>query len=260
MEYRLRRQLTIGTIFFIFIGIIIISIFVSQKTVGTCYDGILNQNEENIDCGGSCSACIDIYFNDIEVLSSDILFFDGKYDVFAQIKNPNSGYGTGDLRYSFKFYDQEGNFMSEKKGKSHILAGETKYILKSNLDIDPIPAFIKFEIESVDWKEQVRSTIKLPIFSKKYESVTIPGSSVVSQVTGVIENQTNYSFVDVDIVVILFDNNEKQIAINQTKIDNLRAAERRDIVIPWFSEIKESVGKIYLEASVNVFDDSNILR
>jgi hypothetical protein len=260
MEYRLKRQLTIGTIFSIFMVVIFIFIFLSQKSNPTCFDEILNQNEENIDCGGSCSPCIDTYFEDIEVLSSDILLFDGGYDVFARIKNPNSRYGIGDLKYKFKFYDQDGNFISEKKGKSYILASETKYILESNLSVTPTPSFVRFEVESIDWQEQERSIVKLPIFSKKYESVSIPGSVVVSQVTGVIENQTNYSFIDVDVVVILFDDNEKQIAINQTKINNLRAAERRGLVIPWFSKIDGKVSKVFMEASANVFDDSNILR
>jgi len=260
MEYRLKRQLTIGTIFFIVVALIFISIFLSQKSGPSCFDKILNQNEEKVDCGGVCSPCIDTYFEDLELLSSDVLFFDGTYDAFAKIKNPNSRYGTGELRYKFKFYDKDGNFILEKKGKSYILASETKYILESNLEIVPAPSFVKFELEPVDWQEQKRSIIKLPIFSKKYENVSIPGSAVVSQVTGVIENQTNYSFMGVDVVVVLFDENEKQIAVNKTKINNLRASERRNLVIPWFSEIKGEVNKVFMEASANVFDDSNILR
>ncbi len=260
MEYRLKKQLTIGVIFSIFVVSFFISIFLLQKSDASCFDKILNQNEENIDCGGPCLPCVDAYFENIEVLSSNILFFDGAYDVFARIKNPNSRYGTGELRYKIKFYDKNGNFISEKKGKSYILASETKYILESNLDITPTPSFVKFEIEPVNWQEQERSIIKLPIFSKKYETVSIPGSSVISQVTGVIENQTNYSFVDVDVVVVLFDENEKQIAVNQTKINNLRAAERRGLVIPWFSKIDKQVNKVFIEASANVFDDANILR
>jgi len=260
MEYRLKRQLTIGVIFSFFVLSGLVFLFLSQKTDPTCYDGILNQDEEKIDCGGSCSQCVDTYFDDLEVLSSDILFFGGKYDVFAEVKNPNSGYGSGNIRYSFKFYDQGGNFISEKKGRSYILAGETKHILESNLDVSQIPSFVKFDVEPINWQEQIRSTIKLPIFSKKYESVSIPGSPVDSQATGVIENQTNYSFVDVDVVVILLDSNDKPIAVNQTKINNLRATERRDVVVPWFSKVEGNVSKIYMEASANVFDDANILR
>jgi len=32
-------------------------IFVFDRTNGTCYDGIKNQNEDNIDCGGQCDPC-----------------------------------------------------------------------------------------------------------------------------------------------------------------------------------------------------------
>ncbi len=260
MEYRKKRQITITIIFFIILSSVLFVIFFSQKNNDTCFDGILNQDEEKIDCGGSCAPCVNTYFEDLEVLSSNILFFDGSYDVFAQIRNPNSMYGSGDLRYSFKFYDQDGNFISEKKGKTYILASETKYILENNLKITPTPSFTKLEIDSVNWQEQKRSAIKLPIFSKKYEKISMSGSSIVSQVSGVIENQSNYSFVNVDLVVILFGENKKQIAINQTKINNLRATERRSFIIPWFSEFNGEVNKLIVRASTNVFDDSNILR
>ncbi len=236
--------------------------FWSGKEAPSCFDNILNQGEEQIDCGGAfCSSCIESYFEDIQVISSNLMVFEGRYDVLAKIKNSNSQQGVSNIEYKFKFYDKDNNFISEEKGKSYILAGETKYVVKSNLDIIGDPVFVKFEIEPVKWEEQKRTNIKLPIFSKKYESSTVSGSAGVSQVTGIIENQSNYSFVAVDLVAILLDKDDNYLAINQTKINNLRAGERRKITMPWFSKIDGGpVAKVIMEATVNAMDDSNILR
>ncbi len=262
MEYRLKRQITIGFIFSVFIFFIFLTSFLSGRQAPSCFDERLNQDEEKIDCGGvSCAPCIEFYFDDVQIISTDFLLFDGKYDAFAKIKNQNSQHGTSNLRYKFKFYDKDNNFISEEVGKSYISAGETKYIVVSNVEVDDKPSSVKFEVEPVSWQEQMRTNIKLPIFSKKYENTINIGVVGLSQVSGVIENQSNYSFVDVDLVAILMDKDDRYLAVNKGKINNLRSGERRDIIIPWFSAFSGSpVANIIVEASANIIDDSNILR
>ena len=262
MEYRLKRQVSIATIFFIVLLLVLFFIFSKEKEVPSCFDGALNQDEEQIDCGGAfCVSCLEFYFEDTQILSSDFLLFEESYDVIARVKNTNSQHGTDDLVYNFKFYDKYNNFLKEEKGKSYILAGETKYIAKSNLEVEGEPAFVKFEVEPVTWKEQRRTSIKLPIFSKKYESIITSGAPGTSQATGVVENQTNYSFVDVDLVAILFNDKDEKIAINHSRINNLRSGERRALIIPWFSELENGpVNKVIIEAYADAIDDSNILK
>jgi len=261
MEYRLKRQVTISSVFFLIVfGVLGFWIF-SQRDVQSCFDGKLNQGEERIDCGGSCAPCSELYLEDLEVITSGVMPFNGTYDAYAQVQNKNSQHGTGALFYAFKFYDQNGNFISEKRGKSHILAGQTRYIIESNLSIDNVPKSVKFEVEAVPWSKQERSNIKLPIFSKKFESTVSAGYASSAQVTGVLENQTDYSFVKVELIAVLLGMDNNFISISKTEVDNLRAGERRDFVVPWFSEVKEkTVANVYIEATTNVFDDSNILR
>ncbi|MBI3671791.1 hypothetical protein HY249_03285 [Candidatus Azambacteria bacterium] len=263
MEYRLKKQITIAAAFFAAVFLIFLAFFFSGGQAPSCFDGKLNQEEERVDCGGPhCAPCAALYMENIQVVSADFLLFDGRYDAFAVVKNPNSQYGASDLKYRFKFYDKDDQFISEISGKSFISAGEAKYIALSNIDLAAAPASVKIEFDPVIWKEQMRTNIKLPIFSKKYENTSGLGVIGVSQVSGVIENQSNYSFSDVGLFAALLDKDGKYIAVNQTKINNLRSGERRDIVIPWFSEIKNSadVAKVVVEASANVIDDSNILR
>ncbi len=261
MEYRLKRQITIVSILASFLLVVLFSFFWTNKEAPSCFDNILNQDEENVDCGGSvCAPCKSVIFEDIQVLDSFVVYFDGGYDAVARIKNPNSQYGVNNLTYKFKFYDKDNNFISEVSGRDYILSGKSKYIIASNIKLDEVPAYAKFEIGPTLFKEQKRTNIKLPIFSKRYEKINEFGSSVKSQVSGILENQTNYSFVDVDLVVLLFDKNGNVIATNQSRVNNLRSGERRNITVPWFSDVNGQVFKVVIEAYANSLDDSNILR
>lgn len=262
MEYRLRRQLIIASIFFAIIFIAIGFWLFSKREIPSCFDKKLNQGEERVDCGGPCAACSELYFEDLKVINSGFLRFNGAYDAYAQIKNANSQHGAEILNYGFKFYDEEGNFISEKKGRSYVLAGQTRYLIESNLTLEKKPGSVKFEIIPMSWEKQDRGNIKLPIFSKKYEgSVSPEYSGLMAQVTGILENQSDYSFAKVDLVAILLDEKGDFLSIGKTEIDELRAGDRRDFTIPWFSELREkNVANVYIEATTNVFDDANILR
>lgn len=262
MEYRLKRQITIASIFFLIIFSIVGFWAFSKREIPSCFDKKLNQGEERVDCGGPCALCSELYFEDLEVISSGFLQFNDGYDAYAQIKNKNSQHGAEALNYGFKFYDEDGNFISEKKGKSYVLAGQTRYIIESNLNIEKKPGSVKFEIGPVSWEKQDRGNIKLPIFSKKYESsVSTEYAGLAAQVTGILENQSDYSFAKVDLVAILLDEKGGFLSIGKTEVDELRAGERRDVIIPWFSKTKEkNVANVYMEATADVFDDANILR
>jgi len=263
MEYRLKRQITIAGIFFTIVFFIVAISFVN-KGAGpvSCFDGVKNQDETGVDCGGAmCKPCQGVFTEDIQVLSSNFILFNERYDAVAEVKNPNSQYGTSDLEYSFKFYDKDNNFISEKSGRSYILAGETKYIMENNFAIEGDPAYLRFDAKPLNWQEQKRTSVKLPVFSKKFENVTNVSSNQYAEVSGSLENQSNYSFVSVDVVAMLLDKNDNYIAMNRTRINNLRAGEKRNVSIPWFSQIDGSlVYKVVMEASADALDDSNILK
>ncbi len=262
MQYRLKRQITILVVLAFFVAIVFLLPFLLKKDAPSCFDNIQNQDEEGVDCGGSlCAPCISQYFEDIEVLLVGVVEFDGKYDAFARIKNPNSQFGTDNLLYSFKFYDADDNFISEVSSKTYMLAGQTRYVVYPAIFLEKRPAYAKFIVNSVDFKEQIRTNIKLPIFSKRFETIKGLGREITSQASGIVENQTNYSFLEVDVIAVLLNENGDYIAVNKTKINNLRAGERRKVIVPWFSEIKNGpVAKVIIEASANAIDDSNILK
>src|SRR3989338_8298314 len=128
MDYKLKRQLIFTAVFLAIITTTSFFVYQTVKPSASCIDGILNQEEEKVDCGGPCAACTVIRFFDIEVLSYQSFFTGGAYDAFAQVRNPNTKHGTRFFSYTFHFYDENKNVIAEKKGTTYLLAGQTRYI------------------------------------------------------------------------------------------------------------------------------------
>ena len=259
LEYGLKRQLLfIGAIVAI-IAIVIGAGYFFMGPQATCMDGILNQGEEKIDCGGPCAACAVIRYDDIEVIAYHSFSFEGMYDAMAQVRNPNPRHGTRSFSYTFHFFNAGQQEIGTRAGRTYILAGQTRYIVENNISLNEAPAFVTLSVDAPGiWEEQKYLTgqVVIPVFSKKYEKMPAldPGFAKVS---GVLENHTSYTFASVDVQVVLVDATKRPIAVGKTQIDGVRFGEQRAFVVLFQKEIALPAD-IYAEAVTNVLDEANI--
>ncbi len=95
MFYRIRKQITILIIVGIFLVLVGTGIYYAfLKPAPTCFDGIKNQDEEEIDCGGSiCISCEIKTLKEVEVIwVQAIPLNQNLYDLAAKIRNPNPNF------------------------------------------------------------------------------------------------------------------------------------------------------------------------
>jgi len=259
MDYKLKRQLAFGSGFIVVMVLLFFIGFQLFTPKASCTDGRLNQGEEKVDCGGPCAACKEIHLADVDVQSYYLIPSGDTYDAIAEVRNPNSDYGVPDLEYSFRFYDSVKNILGEKKGSTYLLAGQTRYIIESNASFSSPAAYVSFSVlPGVIWQLQAQLTgqLSLPIFSKKFETISAPGIGY-AKVSGTVQNQTEYTFSTVDIHVMLVDAAKQPIAVGETQINNLRFGESRSFVVLFPTTIV-SPSDIYAEATTDAFDQSNI--
>jgi len=259
MDYKLKRQLIFSAVL---VAVVAVSVFFGYqlfKQEASCIDGILNQDEEKVDCGGSCAACKVVRFSDIEIMEYHSFFVGNAYDALAQVRNPNTQHGTRSLAYTFHFYDESKNVIAEKKGMTYLLAGQTRYIVENNISVDKAVSFVTFTVDSFGiWEaqERVAGQLALPIFSKKYERVSATEQGF-AKVTGTVENQSDHTFTSVDIHVVLVDKNKKPIAVGKTELSNVRFHEGRAFVVLFPKEVPLPAD-IYAEAITNALDGANV--
>lgn len=260
MTRRTTKQLIITLIFFFILSGFGFLVYYLSQPAPSCSDGIQNQSEERIDCGGPCPPCQLVYIKDIEVLwTKAVASQDNFYDLVAQIKNPNPNYGSGQIPYQFELYDSKNNLISQSKGSAFILPNQTKYLLQIKIASPRPISQLKLSFNEIEW-QKIEDYQPPQLFIQQKEYRLLSGQELgFSQVKGILINKTNFDFDKIDINVLLLDSSQQLLAVNATEIGALSAGQERDFVATWFKKITGQVAFVEVEAETNIFDPSNFL-
>ena len=260
MARRIVKQLVIGLIFLLILAGIGYWIYNTAKPEPTCTDGIKNQGEEEIDCGGPCSLCELVHIKEIEVLWAKAIKGQGNfYDLSAKIKNPNQNYGSGQIDYQFELYDSNNQLIAKYSDTTFILPNQTKYLLKIKAESNLMVGEAKLSFSQVEWqKPNDYQSPSLVVQQKEYRLLNEQDLGF-AQVRALLTNKSNFDFDKVDIDILLFDQDHQLLAINTNEIRTLLAGQERDFVTTWFNPIKGQVAFIEVEPETNIFDPDNFL-
>lgn len=197
---------------------------------------------------------------DIEILRGEAILNGNVYDLVAQVKNPNPEWGLQKLSYKFILFDLENTRVQEVDGLSYILPGETKYIIRT--EINP------------QGKKVNRVELKLfpgPWFKKmdiaKPEIITLKdkqkiGLNEVGQLElfAIAVNQSYYHFQTVEVNILCFDQNNSILGVNYTTLNNFYAQTKREFRVRWNTDFKRRIANIVIEMDTNMFDPKNYTK
>ena len=99
MDQRLTKQIVIGTVYLVLLLVVGLLLWSIRGPEGTCSDGIKNQNEEDVDCGGSCASCL-VIPEDVRLLEVSVLAESGLNTVAFTLENANPQWGLLALPYT----------------------------------------------------------------------------------------------------------------------------------------------------------------
>jgi len=254
---RYRKQILIFVIFLLLVALIVSGVKWLTRPRPSCFDGIQNQGEEDIDCGGPCQPCEKLYLKEIKILETKAVhLYDNVYGLAAKIKNVNVNYGTGNLKYIFKYFDKKGNLLGQKEGLTYILPNQIKYLVESKvISVQPI-AKVVLDLEIKDWqKPKIYQYPHLVIYRQEFRNLETGNS----QASGVVVNKTDFNFDKVEIKVLLFDYQNNLIALGTTEVRTLLSRQEREFLVKWPYLIKSPVGSMVMEAETNFFDFHNFI-
>ncbi len=263
MEKRSLRRNMIGFIYIVLFFAIAYSFYSLIKPKATCQDGIKNQLEENIDCGGPCAPCDETH--EIEdFIIEKIEWVDtatNKFDTVVTIKNPNSLFGASTLRYKLKYFDQVGQIIKETAWlKDFILPQEEKYLLVQEIEVPESPAKIEIEMGEIIWKKftSQQQNPKLEVILTEFTNSFRQDPSGFYRVTGTLVNESPIDCEIIKIKVVLRDSQGQLLATNSQVANTVRSKEQRDFNIPFPSDYNmSSVVKVEIKPETNIFNSDN---
>jgi len=230
---RLVKQIIYGAIFVFFFGFIIFSIITSAfKSAPSCFDGIQNQNETGIDCGGVC--VLDCSFKNIQPLrqSAPVKIFDdglGRAVFLAEVINPNDNYGVASVFYKFLVYNSFGRVAETLSGQESFYPSQKKYIFESQVKTQ-LSNISKVALELLRPEWQSAHEFLMPNLSAPQNVKTDIVNNRI-QVSGSLRNLGPITARDVKILAIIFDKVGNPLFASQTVIADLAGFKESPFVI-----------------------------
>jgi len=260
MNERVIKQLTIAFVFIILVIGISYSVGEVFTEDPTCYDQQQNQNEEGIDCGAVCNNSCEPDIVPLEVLSAELISQgDGDFDFVGRVRNPNTIHGASNVSYELILRAADGSEVQRINGSFYMLPVQTKYVVKTPLKNEGATA-VDMVIKDAVWNKVGVADLKIdfPLIREQHGTVALPG--VRYQIEGVIENRSDFDFDTVDVVVILENAANSIAAVTTTTINTFISDTERYFKVTWPTTIPEDSLTPYVQASTNVFRNSNFIR
>lgn len=239
-----RKTAYIVSILFVFAIILAIVLFFSLNKAPTCFDGIQNQGEFGVDCGGPCNIlCRAQYGNPVviwgprwsKVLSS------GTYNFLTYAQNPNIGAGAYNVAYLFKVYDKDNILLYQKTGTTYIPPNNNFVVFEDNISLnDKIPYRTAFEFTGdILWQRINSNESSITAVSKNLLNEDTKPKLLVT-----IRNSSIKPISNIESIAILYDENNNAVAFSRTKIDSIDADGIADIVFTWPEKFNAKIVRI----------------
>lgn len=240
LDWRSKKKLTYLLGAAAAIGFFIFLVVILTSSEPTCFDGKKNQDEEGIDCGGSCKPCV-VNAKEIITLWTRVLETNKKgiYEAVSLIENPNLFYGLSSFKYTFKLYDKNNVLVAVREGQTYLNPREKFLIFAANIktgERTPVRAFMEIEQIS-EWQYIDKEKVPLVISSKNFQNTPFPSLNAK------LFNESLFPLKEISAAAVLYDENENAMAVSSTYLSSIAAESGVFITFTWpfpFSKIPKS--------------------
>jgi hypothetical protein len=221
---RRMKQVVYGILYLAIFAGIVTGIYVSLlKPPASCFDGIQNEGEQGVDCGGPCAkVCIPSSIQPISALGPVNVFTPVPEHVtlLVQIENSNSDFAASSFDYTVTLYGADGSStVATFDGTSFAYADETKYLILPNEPIAAAVSRADIAVSDIQWVPAAQIGF-VPQFA--FTNITSAASANgYAAVSGNITDRDVSSFQNIIIVAIFKNAAGTPIGASQTELDSL---------------------------------------
>lgn len=238
-----RRALIIGGIVAILLaiaGFVLYSIF---NQAPSCADKKQNQDEEGIDCGGSCTYLCAERAGEPLVRFARELRQNGRTDVIAYVENPNASAARA-VKYTVEVYGEDRTSLAKKTGTIDLPPRDYGVIPLYIPGIysgerEAVQAFLTFDDPDTKW-----FSLDEPLVTLKADSPLLAGTTEAPRVTAFFTNPSVTTVRKAKVIAAVFDAEGNVIAASQTVLPDLAPGAEAEAVFTWNEPFAAPVSRI----------------
>lgn len=231
MSWTARRKLLILLIIaFALIVVVGVPSFFLLYKAPSCTDGIQNQGEEGIDCGGPCMKLCQAGFvppQELWATSSQVV--SGIYNLLAYVANPNAGVYAPSVSYAFKLYDSQGVLINERDGQVYVPNTPRFAIFEPSMSTGtrvPYRTFFQFTSEP-QWANSPAET------DLSVTNSTFVTASTSSRLDATVLNSSLAAKSNIQIIAIMYDSEGNALAFSKSLIPSISQNGTTDVFFTW---------------------------
>ncbi|MDP2684381.1 MAG: hypothetical protein Q8P20_04970 [bacterium] len=181
-----------------------------------------------------------------------------KYDLIAQIKNPNKDWVVESIKYKFVINGQATDSFTD-----YIMPNSDKYLtmLSTEASNNADNITLSMEIEEIIWEREpdINKLVNIDfvIENIEYSTFTSAGGVQVNNVDAEVTNNAFKGFWQTRFVVVLY-NGTKIVGVNHVYLDEFKAGETKNLKSQW-SYLPASASTITILPDMDLTDIDNII-
>lgn len=227
MQWAQRRRVSIATGIVCLLAVLLVSVwYFFLYEPATCFDGVMNQDEQGIDCDGVCARmCIAPRVD--ALWTRPVQTAAGVYHGVSLVQNPEPRARGVGLTYRLSLFDSKNILVAERRGTFDLMPGESRVVFEPNVTTGerlPVRALMKIDGGVWERTDPVVQVVRV-----------LPGVVNVEMRTlsATIENMSATPVTDVVANALLFDSVGVVITASETNVPFLQARERHEVVFTW---------------------------
>jgi hypothetical protein len=231
MASRRGKQFAFGFLYLLVITVIATAVYLTFLTPNpTCSDGKKNQNEEEIDCGGSCTSC---EVNGLAIIVREKRYFDlsrlQKTTFYLRFENPTTEFWVEKFNYTLNVYNTLGARVGSFSGSSSIAPAGSRTIAIVATDIDAK------DISRTDLGVMNPEWVPLLEYHVDGVSISEVKTQIISgdriHISGVATNNVAATAKKLDITAVFKDKNSQPVNASMTTVSDVPSFSKKSFEI-----------------------------
>lgn len=227
-----RRQLTILLVLGLFVFSLLVGLYYAflRPTAG-CFDGILNQDERAVDCGGTCVRVCEVEVSSLITFWTRVFrVAPGVYDVGALLENSNAGFAIGRLPYTIRVYDAANVPIAERSGMTFVNQKERFLIFEPRIPTgNRVPTRAVLELGDFEWTRLKSAVVNRDMGIENKVIVLDP----TPRVTAELVNLSPKDLPEVTVTTAVFDTEGNVLGVSGTVVDDVPHDGRVPVSFTW---------------------------
>ncbi len=215
-----RRRLTYASVVVIFLLIVVgVPAFYLFYKPPTCMDGLMNGNEQGVDCGGSCvRLCASSFLTPQVAWTRFETVAPELYNIAAYVVNPNTDGEAMNVPYHIALYDSRGILIVDFPGTMTLPPHRNTLAFHGALQIGKrVPAKALFEFTGIpNWHKEQDPLSNITILNKEYIEDEMGGSLLVT-----LKNNSIKAVGRTSVYAVLYDQSGNALGFSKTVLDEI---------------------------------------